>query len=592
MYIAKRQMWTLPVIAFAVVLAVAALFGFSSVVNAQTWPAQDLPGEYCVEGLVIDWEEETMAGIEVTLKPPAGPWLTDITDDGDDEGEFKFESGDPDDLEPDEFAPSPGPFEISARLPGPDWENVTQNPITFSIDPNLDDCVQIRFKFRRIVPVTVYKIDSDHNGLGNWTIDAIPGGGNLFAEPQSEDTLTFEEAKDLGDPSLEGRAQFSLTPGVWIFMERQPDSDEDGIRPDPFQPVVPRSGRMEIDVQPTTPDKPYILVFKNEFKDNGCISVRKYGQCTTENAESAVGGACGNIVDPNHPEWGYGVAGWEFTLERSDGTVARVGTTNAEGIVNFTNLPFGPYTIIEEERGGWDNVSQTAVKVEVTSSDSCVQVPFQNVQADTGYCIEGYKRDVNGGYGLPNWKIETDPVDDGGYEPDDVYTDGLGKFRIDFPANDYRIPGSEFEVCEDEDEMDGWLPRTPTCQIVKLPIQPGKCVQALDFVNEQVGHSQSEKMQAKQDAMAEHLQSSAGDLHEPMGKPGDMDKPGDRDGGAMWGDGSDGMYCANYHVVRPGDGLFDIGFDNDKTPQQMVDANPDVKGPNYVLYVGQKVCIP
>ena len=59
--------------------------------------------------------------------------------------------------------------------------------------------------------------------------------------------------------------------------------------------------------------------------------------------------------------------------------------------------------------------------------------------------------------------------------PDDVFTDGLGKYRFDFPDNDYRIPGSAFEVCEDDD-VDGWLPHTPTCQIVKLPMMPGACV--------------------------------------------------------------------------------------------------------------------
>jgi len=569
-------------------LVVTALFGFSSVVNAQTWPAQDAAGEYCIEGIVIDWEEQPMAGIDVQLIPPSGPWLTDTTDDGDDEGEFKFESSTDIPLPVDKFAPVPGTYTVEAMLPDdpstpyPDWENVTQNPISFNLDADLDDCVQIRFKLRQVVPVTVYKIDSDHNPLPNWTIDAVPGGGNLFAEPQSEDT------------DVNGAAMFTLTPGVWIFMERQPDSDEEGIQPDPFQPVVPRTGRMEIDVQPTDVNNPYILVFKNEFKDNGCISVRKYGFCEEvrdEQGNIVEGAACEGVSDPNHPDWGYGVAGWEFTLKRSDGTIARVGTTDAEGIVNFTGLPFGPYTIVEEDRAGWDDVSLNAVKVTV-DSNACLQVPFQNEQADTGFCIEGYKYDANlhegNRYGIPNWKIETDPVDDGGYEPDDVYTDGLGKYRIDFPANDYRIPGSEFEVCEDEDEMDGWLPRTPTCQIVKMPVKPGACVQALDFINEQVGHSQNEKIQAKQDAMEEHMKDSAGDMHEPM----DKGMPKDMDGGAMWGDGSSGMYCADYVVVQPGDGLFDIGYDNGKTPQQMVDANPDVKAPNYVLYVGQKVCIP
>ncbi len=65
----------------------------------------------------------------------------------------------------------------------------------------------------------------------------------------------------------------------------------------------------------------------------------------------------------------------------------------------------------------------------------------------------------------------------------------------------------------------------------------------------------------------------------------------------MWMDGGSGgkgsgMYCSSYHTVKPGEGLFDIGVDYGKSAQQMVNANPDVKAPNYTIYVGQKICIP
>lgn len=558
MYIAKRRMWVLPAVAVAMLLVATALFGFSSAAYAQT-----VAGDYCVEGLVIDWEEQPMAGIEVTLVTPDGTSVSELTDDGDDEGEFKFEA-------PDDFAGVPGVYTATVTLPGPDWEGVTPTSISFEIRPNTDGCVQIRFKLRQIVPVTVYKIDADHNPLPNWTIDAVPGGGNLFAEPQSEET---DET---------GAAVFTLTPGVWIFMERQPSSDDDGVQPDRYQPVAPRTGRMELDVQPLGEGDPaYILVFKNEFKDNGCISIRKFGICD--------GVACDSIVDPSSG-LGYGVAGWGFTLERSDGTIARQGVTDAEGYLTFTGLPYGPYTVVEEEVAGWDFASFEAIEVEVTSGE-CTLVPFVNEQSDSGFCIEGYKRDANGNYGIPEWKIEIEPVDDGGYDPDDVFTDGLGKYRVDFPANDYRIPGSEFELCEDEDDMDGWLPHTPLCQIVKLPMKPGACVQALDFVNQQVGHSEYEQMKAKQDAVAEHKKDSW-----DGGKMEDGPMP-DMSGGSMWVDGSgggkgSGMYCSEYHTVKAGEGLFDIGFDYGVTPQQIVNANPDVKAPNYTIVVGQKICIP
>jgi len=560
MYIAKRRLWALPAVAIAMLLVASALFFFSSAAFAQD--GGTVGGDYCVEGLVIDWEEQPMEGITVTLTTPTGEVKKDETDDDDDAGEFKFEA-------PDDFAGAPGIYTVEVTLPGDDWEGVTSETLSFYIGPGQNGCIQVRFKLRQIVPVTVYKIDSDHNPLENWTIDAVPGGGNFFAEPQSEDT------------DATGAATFTLTPGVWIFMERQPDSDDDGVRPDPYSPVVPQTGRMEVDVQPLGPNDPaYVLVFKNEFKNNGCISIRKFGLCE-EDSEAGTGGACADISDPQMG--GFGVAGWEFSLERSDGTIARQGVTDAEGYVTFDGLPYGPYTIVEEKRAGWGAVSPRFVDVTVTDNE-CVMVPFINQQDDSGYCIEGYKKDVNGNYGIPDWKITIEPVDDGGYDPDDIYTDGRGKFRIDFPANDYRIPGSEFEVCEDEDEMDGWLPVSPTCQIVKLPMQPGECVRALDFVNEQVGHSQATMVEEKRAAMAEHMQENAPSMDQHDGGM-------NMSGGAMWGDGS-GMGCASYHVVKAGEGLFDIGMDNGVSAQAMVNANPDVKAPNYTIFVGQKICIP
>src|SRR5690606_1105488 len=68
------------------------------------------------------------------------------------------------------------------------WEGVTPTTITFPIDSDQDDCVKIRFKMRRIVPVTVFKIDANHQPLADWRIKAVPGPGNLFASPQEEET--------------------------------------------------------------------------------------------------------------------------------------------------------------------------------------------------------------------------------------------------------------------------------------------------------------------------------------------------------------------------------------------------------------------
>lgn len=529
--VVTSRMFVLPALVVALMLVGSAVFAFSTV-QAQGTPA----GDYCVEGVVINWEEQPLADWEVILTTPGGAQISKLSapkpesDDDDDKGTFKFEA-------PDDFIAEPGIYTATVTVQ-PGWSGVTPTSFSFPIDAGRDGCVRIRFKLRQDVPVTVFKIDADHNPLPNWTIDAIPGPSNLFAEPQSEDT------------GVDGSVVFTLTPGIWIFSERQPAPEDDGGRPPSYNNVLPPSGRHQLEVRALEEgDPPYIVVFKNEFKDNGCVVVRKFAT-----SEGADGGFLEAIDDTG--ALGFGAGGWGFQLLRKDGSIERDGVTDAEGYLKWENLPYGPYVIVEEDRAGWTENTPKAIEVNVTGSD-CVTQSFSNTQDDSGFCIEGYKLDANGNYGIPNWEIKIKPLADGGYDPDNVFTDGLGKYVINFPANDYRIPGSEYEVCEDD--VDGWLPHTPTCQTIKLPLHPGACVQALDFVNQQVGHSESLK----------HNDSKGGP--------------------SMGGNVS----CRTQHVVKAGEGLFSIGAHYDVSAQAMVDANPSVRSNNdFWVFVGQSICIP
>lgn len=276
----------------------------------------------------------------------------------------------------------------------------------------------------------------------------------------------------------------------------------------------------------------------------------------------------------------YNVGGWGFKLLRKDGTVARQGVTDALGEIRFDNLPLGPYVLVEEDRPGWNEVSADQVDINVTGNlcdeDTDPVVEFFNEQDDSGFCIEGRKVDANGGYGIFGWEITIKPLDEGGYDPANVTTNGVGEFQIDFPRDDYRIPGAQYEICEAE--QDGWLPHTPTCQTVRLPEWPGACVQLEDFVNQQVGHTESQ----------DHGKPDGGKGYD--GKDG-PDGGHDRgpDGGHDGGD----IKCSTYHEVKAGEGLYDIGAQYKKSPQEMLDANPDVrKGNELWVYVGQRICIP
>jgi hypothetical protein len=368
-----------------------------------------------------------------------------------------------------------------------------------------------------------------------------------------------------------GQAVFTLTPGLWIFTEMAPKQEMDEA-PNAYVPVVPPGGRQELliddDLDPA--DEPLRIVFKNELV-TGCFIVRKVGLIPDPDPDSTL------------PVTGLGdsfnVAGWGFKLLRKDGSVARQGVTDASGELRFDNLPLGPYVLIEEDRPGWDEVSPDQRDI-LVDANYCTEgnelvVLFENEQDDSGFCIEGRKVDANGGYGIFGWEIAIKPLDEGGYDPSNVFTDGLGEFRFDFPRNDYRIPGAEYEVCEQA--QDGWLPHTETCQTVRLPEWPGACVQLEDFVNQQVGHSESE------------------DHGKPDHGKGDNGKGGP-DGGRYDGPGNDngnGIKCTSYHEVKAGEGLYDIGAQYKISPQAMLDANPDVrKGDQLWVYVGQRICIP
>jgi hypothetical protein len=535
----SASLWLLPVIALAMLLVAYAAFAYSSA-EAQA-PA---PGDYCVEGLVINWEEKPLAGWEVTLEGDNGVLSTTVSanedDDDLDKGEFEFQ-----DL-PEE------PAVYTATIETRDgWEGVTPTTITFPINVGEDDCVRIRFKMRRIIPVEVIKFDRNHFGLEDWLIKVEPGKDNLFASADEEET------------DIDGRALFTLTPGSWIFTEYPPKDDKGS-----YHPVVPPSGIQELEIEDRdylTDELPIQVIFKNELV-LGCIAVQKLGIIPEAEED-------GGLVTPGVTVTGtvwsgfYGVPGWQMTLLRKDGSIAARGITDATGRVEFDNLPFGPYTLVEENRAGWAERVDDTTPYErreqdvVVSGDHCDDPAetyvFENRQDDSGFCIEGYKVDANGGFGLADWEIEIDPVAEGGYDPDDVTTDGRGYFRFDFPRDDYRVPGAEYEICEED--KDGWLPHTDTCQTVRLPKWPmGDCVQLKDFVNQQVGHSESMK---------------------------------DKDDHGKGGHGP--VACSSYHVVKGGEGLFDIGKMYNRSASQMLNANPDVKNNKHQwVYVGQKICIP
>ena len=60
------RLWLLPAVALVLMLLVYVVF------TANAAQAQTPAGDYCIEGIVISWEEKPLAGYTITLEGPLG----------------------------------------------------------------------------------------------------------------------------------------------------------------------------------------------------------------------------------------------------------------------------------------------------------------------------------------------------------------------------------------------------------------------------------------------------------------------------------------------------------------------------------------
>ncbi|MFN3331294.1 MAG: SpaA isopeptide-forming pilin-related protein [Caldilinea sp.] len=494
--------------------------------------SEDTPiDKICVEGSVINFDE-TPLGDPYTWTITYGP--KDLTETAtvttDANGKFRLEGK----------LLSVGVWTFSIDpLPSPGtdgaWEGITALTFDVPLTYGNNSCVQIRWKMVRYVPVIVIKIDDQHNRLDGWTIRAEPARGNWFASPA--ELVTGDASKGFD----QGEVVFRLTEGQWNFKERAPR----GVS---YTPILPSSGQQSLHVAWQGLDGqgnpiPQILRFKNRVTEYGCIDVYKFDVPVRE----------------DEGEESMPLPGWKMTVKRANGTTVATGYTDASGKVTFGNLPFGPYTVYEELRSGWAPASPTGFTVNVTAASPCAEVVFVNEQ-DFGFGFVGRKLDANGHIGLPGWKITITPLDKGGALPLNgtpegdgawVLTDGLGNYRFDFPTNDYRVPGARYRICEEQKA--GWLPHTALCYNVRLPNKPGSPVKVWDFVNQQVGHTESKR----------------------------------------YGSSSGGAGCRYTVTVQPGDSLYGIGASYGASASAMLAANPWVYNrPHYYVYPGDTVCVP
>jgi uncharacterized surface anchored protein len=151
---------------------------------------------------------------------------------------------------------------------------------------------------------------------------------------------------------------------------------------------------------------------------------------------------------------GEGLKGWNITIMNETDTVVGNATTDDDGHYQFCNLIPGDYTICEDLKPGWANLTPLCIQVDLTANTS--NVNFTNTQV---FCIEGRKEIGTTGIGLADWNItvkdETDAV------VGNATTNETGYYQVCG-----LIPG-DYTVCEEL--QSGWVNQTPLCQNVTLP---------------------------------------------------------------------------------------------------------------------------
>ncbi|MFZ3385030.1 MAG: DUF1349 domain-containing protein, partial [Candidatus Methanoperedens sp.] len=98
---------------------------------------------------------------------------------------------------------------------------------------------------------------------------------------------------------------------------------------------------------------------------------------------------------------GTGIANWNITLINT--TIDLSTFTDANGFYEFTDIYEGTYTVSEEAKRGWLNL--TNLSQEITGTDQDIIVDFTNQPVIPTYTVSGRKINDSDGIGIPGWNI-------------------------------------------------------------------------------------------------------------------------------------------------------------------------------------------
>jgi len=161
------------------------------------------------------------------------------------------------------------------------------------------------------------------------------------------------------------------------------------------------------------------------------------------------------------------VSGWNITLYDASGKLLDWNLTDATGRYQFCGLVPGNYTVCEEVKDGYTNVTETCKDVPLTSCVNVTGIDFKNQPL---LCISGHKIINHAGADLSDWNITL--YDASGKLLDWILTNETGYYQFCG-----LVPGS-YRVCETA--RLGYINVTDACEDVTLI-----CNNAIvDFENE------------------------------------------------------------------------------------------------------------
>jgi PKD repeat protein len=154
-------------------------------------------------------------------------------------------------------------------------------------------------------------------------------------------------------------------------------------------------------------------------------------------------------------ETGQGLSGWNITVSNESGQVAVI-QTNATGVYQLCNLMPGNYTVCEEMKPGWTNVTPACVDVVLDCTNATVD--FENDPPAETYCVEGFKRDICTDEGLSGWNITV--RNEAALEVGNATTNATGYYQI------CNLSPGNYTVCEELEE--GWVNVTDLCHDIEI----------------------------------------------------------------------------------------------------------------------------